>query len=95
MNFLQQIRHRRAALDKPISAIAQEIAMKLPNLYRLLSGRHDTKASTLEALAATLNAQWVLVPKHLVPEVTRLLSGKTLAPDEVPSSIERMLDLDK
>lgn len=95
MNFLDQIRDRRAVLKKPVPVIAQEIAMQLPNLYRLLTGRHDTKASTLEALAATLNAEWVLVPKHLAPEVARLLSGKTLAPDAIPSAIERMLDANK
>lgn len=66
--------------------------MKLPNLYRLLTGKHDTRASTLDALAATLNAEWVLVPKHLLPEVNRLLSGKTLAPDNIPSAMERMLE---
>jgi hypothetical protein len=56
----------------------------------LASGR-DMRASTLDALASALDAQWVLVPKHLVPEVERLLSGKGIGPDDAPSSIERLL----
>lgn len=92
MNFFSQIRARRVALDKPAADIARDLAMKLPNLYRLLTGKHDAKASTLSALAASLNAEWVLVPKHLLPEVDRLLAGKTLAPDDVPSTMERLLE---
>jgi len=95
LNFLDQIRSRRLLLGKPVPVIGREIAMQLPNLYRVLTGKHDTKASTLEALAASLNAEWVLVPKHFVPEVARLVSGKTLALDDVPSAIERMLDANK
>lgn len=92
MKFFDQIHVRRVALGKSPTDIAREIAMQLPNVYRLLSGKHDAKASTLDALAASVNAEWVLVPKHLLPEVNRLLSGKTLAPDDVPSAMERMLD---
>ena len=92
MNFFDQIRARRIALGKSPAEIARDVVMKLPNLYRLLSGKHDAKASTLAALAASLNAEWVLVPKHLMPDVNRLLSGKTLAPDNVPSAMERLLE---
>jgi transcriptional regulator with XRE-family HTH domain len=92
MHFFEQIRARRLALGKTAADIARDLAMKLPNLYRLLTGKHDAKASTLAALAASLHSEWVLVPKHLLPEVNRLLSGKTLAPDNVPSAMERLLE---
>ena len=95
MNFVDQLRTRRVALGKSPKDISREIAVQLPNLYRLLTGKHDMKGSTLDALAASLNAEWVLIPKHLLPEVYRLLSGKTLAPDNVPSAMERMLEDDK
>lgn len=75
MKFFDQIRARRIALNKAPADIAQDIGMQLSNLYRLLSGRYDTRASTLDALATTLNAEWVLVPKNLRPDVDRLISG--------------------
>lgn len=95
MHFVDKLRARRLVSGKSPKDIARDVAMQLPNLYRLLSGKHDMKGSTLDALAASLDAEWVLVPKHLLPEINRLLSGKTLAPDNVPSAMERMLEGDQ
>jgi hypothetical protein len=39
---------------------------------------------------AQLNTTWVLVPKHLLPEVQRLMSGKTVGPDDTPSTIDQI-----
>jgi hypothetical protein len=95
MNFFDQLRARRAALQRPLPVVAQYVAMERSNLYRLLAGSRDAKASTLSGLAAALDAEWVLVPKHLLPDVERLLSGQTLAPDNVVSSVQRLLGDDK
>lgn len=78
-------------MKKKVPEIAKYVAMAPSNVYRMFASGRDMKASTLEAFAAALDAQWVLVPKHLLPEVERLLSGKSVGPDDVPSSIERML----
>lgn len=91
MALLKQLQARRAAINKPMAEIASYVAMAPSNLYRMLASNRDVKASTLEALAAAMDAEWVLVPKHLKGEVDRLLSGKSLAPDNVPSAVQRML----
>jgi hypothetical protein len=91
MGFKSQINARRKLLNRTIPEIAEYVAIQPPNLYRMLASDRDMRGSTLDALAAALDAQWMLIPKHLVPEVERLLSGKTIGPDDVPSSVERLL----
>jgi hypothetical protein len=91
MSFKSQINARRKLLNRTIPEIAEYVAIQSPNLYRMLASDRDMRGSTLDALAAALDAQWMLIPKHLVPEVERLLSGKTIGPDDVPSSVERLL----
>jgi transcriptional regulator with XRE-family HTH domain len=90
MSQIDQIQARRRQLGKPVQEIAATIAMAPSNLYRALSSRRDMRASSLNAMAAALDAEWVLVPKHLLPEVERLLAGKQIGPDDVPSSIDRL-----
>ncbi len=95
MTLIDQLQARRRLLKKKIPEIAAYVAMDPSNVYRMFASGRDMRASTLEAFAAALDAQWVLVPKHLLPDVERLLSGKSIGPDNVPSSIERMLGDDK
>jgi hypothetical protein len=91
MSFIHQLNARRKSLKRTIPEIAGYIAMQPSNLYRVFAAERDMRGSTLDALAAALDAQWMLVPKHVVPQVERLLSGKSVGPDDAPSSIERML----
>ena len=91
MNFFEQLQRRRKILNRKVPQIAATIAMAPSNVYAIFSSGRDVRASTLAALAASLDAQWVLVPRHLLPEVERLMSGKRIGPDDVPTSIERML----
>ena len=95
MSLTEQLQARRKSLKKTIPEIAEYIAMDPSNVYRMFASGRDMRTSTIEAIAAALGAQWVLVPKHLLPEVERLLSGKSIGPDNVPSSIERMLGNDE
>lgn len=91
MAFLEQLSARRKALKRPVREVAAYVAMDSANVYRLLAGNRDVRASTLDALAAALDAKWVLVPKHLLPEIERVLLGMSPVPDEIPSSVQRML----
>jgi hypothetical protein len=91
MSFVSQLNARRKSLKRKIPEIAEYIAVQPSNLYRMLASGRDMRGSTLDALAAALDAQWMLVPKHLIPEVERLLSGKAIGPDDAPSSVERLL----
>lgn len=65
--------------------------MSVPQVSNVLSGKVDSRLSTVEALADSMDASLVLIPKHLLPEVARLLSGKTIRPDDVPSTVDRLL----
>ena len=88
-----QIRARRKQLNRTLETLATFIGMQRTYLSVILSAKSkkDIRSSTLEALAAGLDAQWVLIPKHLMPEVERLLSGKQIGPGQVPSSVQRLL----
>ncbi len=91
MNFIKSINERRRVLKKEVKEIAAFIGMKTENVYRILSSGRDMRASTLDGFADALDAKWMLVPKHLIPEVERLISGKAIGPDDVPSSIDLLL----
>ena len=93
MNLIDQLRNRRQALKKKATDIAQYVGIAPSNISAMLSGKRDLRASTLEAFANVLDAQWVLIPRHLIPEIERLLSGQAIAPDNVPSSVERMFSM--
>lgn len=90
MNFFEQLHRRRLQLRRTQHSIAQVTGMTSPHVSNILKGQKDAQASTLEALADALDAQWVLVPKHLLPEVQRLLSGKAIGPDEAPSTVDQL-----
>ncbi len=81
MSFISQIRTLIARRKATVTALAPRIGMARPNLTAALSGRHDTRASTLDAVAFALDAEWVLVPNELAQEVRQVLEGKGQGPD--------------
>lgn len=91
MSFAEQLESRRKSLDRSVKQLSGLLGIATQNLYRLLRGRYDMKASTLDGLADALDARWVLVPKSALPEVERLVQGRKIEADDIPSSIERLL----
>lgn len=93
MTMMEQIRTRRRQLKRTAQVLADLTSLSRPYLSAILSmnSQKDVRASTLEALASGLDAEWALIPKHMMPEVRRLLSGKVVGPDQIPSAMERML----
>lgn len=90
MNVFTQLKDRKERLAKNLSVLAGLTGMSAPHISNILNGLKDAQASSLEALADAMDARWVLVPKHLLPEVERLMSGKAIAPDDVPSTVDRL-----
>ncbi|WP_423198651.1 MULTISPECIES: helix-turn-helix domain-containing protein [unclassified Cupriavidus] len=94
-SFLAQLRGLRDRRAISLTTLAQLVGMAPPNLSTALSGRTDVRASTLDALASALDAEWVLVPRNQVPAVRRLLEGKESGPDrEAPTSVDLLLGSD-
>ena len=91
MTVFEQLQQRRSQLGKTLQNLSSLTAMSVPQVSNVLSGKLDSRLSTYEALADAMDASLVLIPKHLLPEVARLLSGKTIGPDDVPSTIDRLL----
>lgn len=91
MNVFEQLQQRRTHLGKTLQSIAEVTAMSVPQVSNVLSGKLDSRLSTVEALGDAMGASLVLVPKHLLPEVLRILSGKPIGPDDVPSTVDRFL----
>ncbi|WP_050470480.1 helix-turn-helix domain-containing protein [Herbaspirillum chlorophenolicum] len=91
MRIGEQLQQRRATLGKTLQSIADLTAMSLPQVSNVMTGKVDSRISTVEALADAMDATYVLVPKHLLPEIQRLLSGKAIGPDDVPTAAERIL----
>jgi transcriptional regulator with XRE-family HTH domain len=91
MAVFEQLQQRRRQLRKTLQSLASLTAMSVSQISNALSGKVDSRLSTLEALADAMDASLVLVPKHLLPEIARLLSGKTIGPDDVPSTVDRLL----
>lgn len=71
--------------------LATLTGMSVPQVSNVLGGKVDARLGTVEALANAMGASVVVIPKHLLPEVERLLSGKAIGPDDVPSSVDRFL----
>lgn len=90
MKLSEQLSARRAQSDRTLLQIHDVTGLATSSVSKLLSGKSEAKAGTLEALADALDATWVLVPKHLLPEVQRLLSGKAIGPDEAPSTVDQL-----
>lgn len=90
MKFSEQLGVRRAQSDRTLQQLHDLTGIATSSVSKLLTGKSEAKAGTLEALADALDATWVLVPKHLLPEVQRLLSGKAIGPDEAPSTVDQL-----
>ena len=72
-----------------VTELGDLIGIARPNVSATLAGRHDARSNTLDALAAGLNAQWVLVPNEHLAAVRQVLAGKGTGPDlEAPSAAE-------
>ena len=91
MTVFAQLQQRRGELGKTLQSLSNLTAMSVPQVSNALSGKVDARLSTLEALADAMDASLLVVPKHLLPEVLRVLSGKTIGPDDVPSTVDRLL----
>lgn len=90
MAIFQQLQARRSLLGKTLQHLADLTGMSVPQVSNVLGGKVDARVGTVEALANAMDANLVLIPKHLLPEVERLLSGKTIGPDDVPSTVDRL-----
>jgi transcriptional regulator with XRE-family HTH domain len=91
MSIFEQLQRRRGQLKKTLQSLTRLTAMSVPQVSNALNGKVDSRVSTVEALADALDASLVLIPKHLLPEVLRILSGKTIGSDDIPSTIDRLL----
>lgn len=90
MKISEQLHARRAQLDRTLQQVHALSGIASSSVSNILNGNVEARSGTLEALADTLDASWVLVPKHLLPEVERLLSGKVIGPDPAPSTVEQL-----
>ena len=90
MNFFSQLNTYRKSLGKTVLSISQLTGMPSSHISNVLNGKKNAQAETLNALAGALNTEWMLIPQHIVPEVERLLSGKPIAPDQLPSTVDRL-----
>jgi len=91
MTIFQQLQQRRNHQGKTLQYLATLTGMSVPQVSNVLGGKVDARLGTIEALANAMDASIVVIPKHLLPEVERLLSGKAIGPDDVPSSVDRFL----
>ena len=90
MKLSEWLSARRVQSNRTLQQIHEVTGIATSSLSNLLNGKSEAKAGTLEALADALDATWVLVPKRLLPEVQRLLSGKAIGPDETPSTVDQL-----
>lgn len=90
--FHTQLRSLRHARQLSMTDIGRLIGMAASNLSVALSGKQDVRASTLNAIASALDAEWVLVPKEQLDEVRQVLAGKSAGPDRAaPTSVDLLL----
>jgi len=89
MVFHLQLRALRKVRKITLVKVGQRLGMAPSNLATALSGKHDVRASTLEAIAAALDAEWILVPREDRQSVLRVLTGQGTGPDhEAKTSVE-------
>jgi len=92
MKLARQLAQLRQKRRIGLAAISELVGMAVPNLSTALRGRTDSRASTLEAIASALDAEWVLVPKEHLHEVQQILQGKGTGPDRTaPSAVDAFL----
>ncbi|MDE2288798.1 MAG: helix-turn-helix transcriptional regulator [Burkholderiales bacterium] len=76
MSLISQCRALREHRRMSLAEVGRLLGMAVPNVSAILLGKKDSRASTLEALASSLNAEWVLVPNEHLAEVRQVLAGK-------------------
>jgi hypothetical protein len=92
MSFVDQVKALIARRDMPIKELSELTGIARPNLSATLAGKYDARSNTLDALAAGLDAEWVLVPKEHIAAVRQVLAGKSTGPDlEAPSAVDMFL----
>lgn len=93
MSFIEQINKLLGQRATPLARLAQLVGMARPNLVTTLTGKHDSRGSTLDALASALEARWVLVPREHLLAVQRILEGKDSGPDrDAKGAVELFLE---
>lgn len=90
MKIPEQLSARRKQTRRSVDQIHQVTGIATSSISNVLNGKVEARSGTLQALADALDCTWVLVPKHLLPEVERLLSGKTIGPDDAPSTVDQL-----
>jgi hypothetical protein len=89
MSLLDQVRALMALRAIPLRELSDLLGFSTAHLRATLAGKHDFGGSTLDALAAGLDAEWVLVPRERLLEVRQTMKGKGLGPDySAPSAAE-------
>jgi transcriptional regulator with XRE-family HTH domain len=92
MSFTEQVRALLSRRGMSVTELSGLTGIARPNLSATLAARHDARSHTLDALAAGLDAQWVLVPKEHLAAVRQVLAGKGTGPDvQAPSAAEMFL----
>ncbi|MDR5781265.1 transcriptional regulator [Caballeronia sp. LZ065] len=92
MSFIDQVRALLSRRGTSVTELGELTGIARPNLSATLAGKHDARSTTLDALAAGLDAQWVLVPKEHLAVVRQVLAGKGTGPDrEAPSAADMFL----
>lgn len=91
MSIIQQLHERRIQQRLTFKALEKLTGLDASVISHTLSGKRDSRLSTMDALAGAMNTSLVAVPNHLLPEVLRLMSGKVIGPDDVPTAAERIL----
>jgi len=91
MKTLEQLQGQRTLQRKTLQELQSMTGLNASVISNSLSGKRDSRLSTIETLADALNSSLVIVPNYLLPEVQRLISGKVIGPDDVPTAAELIL----
>lgn len=91
MDTREQLKQRRAQQGTTLLELAELTGLDTSVISHTLSGKRDSRISTYESLAGAMDAKLVVVPVYLLPEIERLLSGKAIGPDDVPTAAELIL----
>ncbi|SMR84687.1 DNA-binding transcriptional regulator, XRE family [Cupriavidus plantarum] len=86
MSLLSQLQAMRQQRNLTITELGRVVGMAAQNLSAILHGKKDSRASTFEALAAAMDAEWVMVPRERLLEVRQVLEGKGGGPDRAARS---------
>jgi transcriptional regulator with XRE-family HTH domain len=87
----EQLKKRRLEMNIVLEDLANATLIAPGAISQILNGKRDARLSSCESLAAAMNANLMVIPYHLMPEVNRLLSGQAIGPDDVPTAAEMIL----